>query len=378
MGMTTAGFIPEGYEAISTRIRDRIEAINPGFDFSIESPDGQMIDIMSQELADVWNQMDLVYLSYHPNYATGEALRNLGLITGTPFKKNTRSSARIDLIGTAGSIVPQYTEFSDAIGNSFFSVLESVVPSSVDVLAENLGLVEVTVGTIVNIVSTVDGLDSIDQPADGSSGELEKSEAWYRNIRQRTVFRQSAGQSDGMLARLLELGVNQAFVVNNDTAVPLVDGTPALSIQAKVGEFEGVSDLDIATVILNTKPLGCPTYGTTTVSVEDSQGNPHDINFTKATEIFIFINLEVTFLQEDIGGATDRIKYELATFISSLLAGEDVIWSRLFEYITPYAKAQVDLLEIGTSDQNWFEENVSITDVQYASCLEADINILVA
>ena len=379
MGMTEFGFIPESYETINERIKGKLDAINPGFDFSEESPDGQMISIMSVELAEAWRQMDLIYMSYNPNLATGEALRNLGFITGIPYKRDQVSLATITTAGTTGTVIPQYTAVSDDQGNKFFTMIEAVVPAFVDVISDVAGNIPIVAGTITTIVGAVDGWTGLTQPEDGIPGGPAFSDSYYRNLRTRTVMRQARGQEEGIAAQLRELGIPSVLVVNNDTnTIDPIDGTPALTIQVKVGESPGVSDEEIALTILRTKPLGCPTFGTTTIATDDSQGTSHLISFTRAVETFIFIDLTVTLLDSDIGGVTDRIKYELSTHINSLGAGEDVIWSRLFEYITPYGKAQVDDLQIGLSAITLAPANVPITDEQYASNLQVDISITVA
>jgi len=376
-GMTTAGFEPDSYEGISNRIKGRLRGLIPDFDFSIESPDGQLIDIMTAEMAELWNQLDLLYMSYNPNLATGEALRNLGLISGHVYQKAQRSHCTIDLTGTAGTVIPQYSTFTDADGHRFMSLLEAVVPSSVDVMAELTGNIPVPAGTVATIEPVIGGLDSIDQPVDGKPGGQPKSEAHFRNTRLRTVMRNSSGIGEAIESRLIELGMEQAEVLNNDSAVNLPDGTPSGYIHVLVGEVSTATDAEIAAVILKTKPLGCPTFGTTTVATLDNQGNSHDIKFTRATEVFIFINLEVTFLDPNIGGVVERIKYELSQYINAHLAGQDVIWSRLFEYITPYGKAQIDLLEIGTTAGIVNPANVVIADDEHASNLQVDITVTV-
>ena len=97
-GLTSEGFTPLTLEEIQTRIKSRLENYNPGFDFSPESPDGQLVDIFSVELAQVWSELNTVYSSFDPMEAVGQGLLNIGLITGIPFGFATRSSASLDLI----------------------------------------------------------------------------------------------------------------------------------------------------------------------------------------------------------------------------------------------------------------------------------------
>jgi hypothetical protein len=64
-GLENYGFVPEEYESIVARIEGKIEAINPGFDFSPESPDGQLIEAI--ELP-VDKHPFFVAVQFHPEY----------------------------------------------------------------------------------------------------------------------------------------------------------------------------------------------------------------------------------------------------------------------------------------------------------------------
>ena len=126
-------------------------------------------------------------------------------------------------------------------------------------------------------------------------------------------------------------------------------------------------------VILNTKPAGISTFGTTAVAVDDSQGNSHTINFTKAVAVPIFMNIEVTWLSEEFAGAQDSIIADLLTHVNNLQVDEDVIQSRLYGIITPYGEAQVNVLEIGLSAGTVAAANVVIDTEQFATLDSANI-----
>lgn len=377
-GLDSTGFTPLSYEEIKTRIGSRLEAYNPGFDLTPESPDGQLIDIMAFELSQAWDQLSLVYNSYNPDEATGVALRNLGLITGIPYGVATRSSCTIDLTGTAGTLVPRGSIVTDAENNEFQTQLDAIIPASVEVVAMVSGFIDMPIGTVTTIKTPVTGWTAINQPAVGKAGATAQSETAYRNVRNRTVMRNFKGVEAVMQARLVEIGITQATIVNNDSkTVTLADGTPPQTIHVTIGETS-VSDMDIARTILATKGLGCPTHGSTTVTdVLDSQGVAHTIKFSKSTPVSIYADIDVTFLDSDYAGATDAMKADLASHINGLLSGEDVIWSRLFGLLTPYGKAQVNTLEIGISAIATSAANITIDDDEYPTMDIGDINLTV-
>lgn len=378
-GLDSTGFTPLSFDEIVARIGSRLEAYNPGFDLTPESPDGQLINIFAFELSQAWNELGIVYNSYNPEEATGAALRNIGLITGIPYGVATRSTCTIDLTGTAGTIVPRGSIVTDSVGNEFQTQLAATIPASVEVVAMVSGFIDMPIGTVTTIKTPVTGWTAIDQPAVGRAGTAAQTETAYRNVRNRTVLRNFSGVEAAMQARLLELGINQATVINNDSkTVILADGTPTQTIHVTIGEVSGITDMDIARTILATKGLGCPTYGSTTVTdVLDSQGIAHTIKFSRATPVSIFANIDVSFLDTDIAGATDAMKAALLEHINNLLAGEDVVWSRLFGLLTPHGKAQINTLEVGLSAITTSAANVAIGGTEYASMVIGDISLTV-
>ena len=120
-GLTSEGFIALTYEEILSRIKSRLLVLNPNFDFTTEGVDGQLIEIFAFELGLVWSELDLVYNSFDPDQATGAGLSNLGLLTGSVRGAATRSEAFIDLVGTAGTLVPKGVIVTNAAGDEFLT-----------------------------------------------------------------------------------------------------------------------------------------------------------------------------------------------------------------------------------------------------------------
>lgn len=379
-GLTREGFTPSTHQEIVERISARLNAFSPGIDLSSESPDGQLVEIFSFELSQAWNELNLVYNSYNPNSAFGAGLRNIGLITGLPFGAATRSQTVVDLVGKAGTTIPRGSIASDNDGNEFVTAFAAVIPASVQVVAKVSGPINVDAGAITTIVSTIDGWDSVTNPASGRIGAPAQSEIQYRNLRNRTVLRNFVAVEDVIKARMLEtLGIEQVVVTNNDSPTDTApDGTPPNTIHVTVGEVGGhTTDEDIAQVIINTKGLGCSTFGSTSVTITDTQGNPKIIRFSKASPVPIFVRAEILFLDSDFAGAEESIKNDLVAHINALVTDEDVVWSRLFAVITPYSKAQVNSLEIGINGIDWTMANIPVGTDEFANAVLGQIELTV-
>ena len=200
-GLTSEGFTPATLTEIQDRIKANIDAVNPGFDFSPESPDGQLVEIMSYELSQVWNELALVYKSYDPSQTTGAALRNIGLITGIAYGSATRSQATVQLTGTADTTVPAGSIVADADGNQFTTSFTALIPASVQVVSPISGVIPVPAGTITVIVSPITGWTAVAQASDGQGGATAQTEQAFRNVRNRTVLRNYTSSTDTMQAR---------------------------------------------------------------------------------------------------------------------------------------------------------------------------------
>ena len=381
-GLDSSGFVPETFTEIQDRIKGKLEIISPGFDFSPQSPDGQLIDIFSFELTQVWNQLNLVYQSYDPSVATGSALRNLGQISGVPYGTANRSYATIEVQGTTGTIIPKNSLVTDVNGTDYFVAFDTVIPSNAQVISKLAGPQPVPAGSIITIKTTVTGWDTITQTTDGVMGSNAMTDQQYRNFRKDTVMRNYVGTVDTMRGRLLEAGVGQASIFNNNSGSEALS-VPAGHISVTVDDVGVVTDETIASIIFETSAVGTPTFGATNVLHQDSQGFDHTISFTKAAAVQIIIVMNVTFLNEESAGAEEAITQAIVTYINGLPAGSDVIYSHLYQYITPYGDAQVNSLYLSKTTQQNNTSNVGIAADQFASMalpvggISPDITIVV-
>lgn len=365
-GLTPEGFTPLTHKEIKDDIESRLQILNPGFDFSAESPDGQLIGIMSALVSRAWTELDKVYHSYNPNVATGQGLRNIGMITGTYKGAASRSSAIINLLGTTGALVPKGSIVTDTDGNEYYTNKDAYIPTEVSVLAVNSGNIPIPAGSISIIKSVVPGWNSILQANDGTVGSEPQSETEYRNFRNRTVMHGSRTVQESVYSEILKTGVVQVTVINNDTASPYPDGTPPNAIHVVVGDVLGVTDLEIATAIANSKGLGVITFGSITIPVNDIHGYPHDISFTKSTQVDIYVKVVIKYYAENTSGLDELVNKAISDHINALTSGQDVLISRLYGEITQFGEADVELLEIGLSAGAVAASNIIISPTEVA------------
>ena len=102
----------------------------------------------------------------------------------------------------------------------------------------------------------------------------------------------------------------------------------------------GVMKADVASVIINSKVPGSPTYGNTSVVTQDVFGTQKTVNFTIAEEIPIEISVTVGTPEAtgvfDLSGISE-IKIAVGDYVNNLDIGKDVSYSRC---IAPFAASE--------------------------------------
>src|SRR5262245_15395401 len=103
--------LPEGFSAMSLNdVKADLEAVwraefGASADLSADSPDGQVVGIMSERFALLWELAQAVYDGYAPDFAQGQALDEVAAITGTVRKSAAFSTVTATATGTNGTVL---------------------------------------------------------------------------------------------------------------------------------------------------------------------------------------------------------------------------------------------------------------------------------
>lgn len=105
-------------------------------------------------------------------------------------------------------------------------------------------------------------------------------------------------------------------------------GRPPKSFEAVV---EGGSNEDIANKIWETKPAGIETYGNTSFTITDSQGDPQVIFFSRPTPIYIWVQVVLTLYTEETfpPDGIQLVAQAINNYGNSLGVGIDVLLQRV-------------------------------------------------
>jgi uncharacterized phage protein gp47/JayE len=109
-------------------------------------------------------------------------------------------------------------------------------------------------------------------------------------------------------------------------------GRLAKSFEAVV---EGGSDADVANKIWLTKPAGIQTFGNTSFTITDSQGEQQVINFSRPTPIYIWVTVALTLYSEETfpPNGQDLVAAAINTYGNNLGIGVDVLLQRVLAQI---------------------------------------------
>ena len=153
-------------------------------------------------------------------------------------------------------------------------------------------------------------------PAYGIVREAGETDASVRARIRHSLAGRSTGTADALLAAVKGAkGVRDARLYVNDTDSTDSIGIPAHSIVVVTAGGNGEA---VAQAIFDKKPPGIGTWGSTTVTVPDAQGNGHPVSFTRNTDKMIVVYLFIRVLE---GGNRDEIRNALKGPVADYING---------------------------------------------------------
>ena len=279
-----------------------------GTDINIDqnSPDGQMIGIMTQLATDLRELIAQINAGFDPDQAVGVILGQRVAINNIIRQGGTFTTQAIDIVtDQTVSLQGLDADFNDIDGAGFtiqdgagsewiLIDSETLVAGSYtrNFRARELGLVETVIGTITNFVTIVLGVVSVNNSVGVlSDGSNEETDAELRIRRQRSVAISSTGYLNGIEGALLDVdGVSNAKVYENITSSVDADGIPAHGIWCIVG---GGANNDIANVIYTKKTAGADMLGAVSVDITTATGSVFTAGFDRPTAEDLYIKFDI-------------------------------------------------------------------------------------
>lgn len=215
-------------------------------------------------------------------------------------------------------------------------------------------------------------------------GRLVESDAELRQRRLDSLFNAGSGTLDSILAAVRAVPrVTSVLGRQNRTDTVDSNGLPAHSFEIVV---EGGTDEDVAQAIFSKQGAGIeshrdPGAAGRTVAVTDSQGVSVDVNFTRTTDVEIWIDITIqidtaVFGSGDTAAGVTEVENAILAIGNSLKVGDDVLALR-FEAAPLALRGVQDVtaFTIDTANPPVGTSNISITDRQRAVFARARIGV---
>lgn len=131
-GLTTEGFLAKTLDIVRNDINT---AIKNAFGATVRTDDqsilGQLVGILAERLALLWEILEIIYGMMDPDSATGAALERLALLTGTLRPQATFSAVNLVLTGDPATTVPSGNQVKTSSTGATFLTDNSVVLAAV-------------------------------------------------------------------------------------------------------------------------------------------------------------------------------------------------------------------------------------------------------
>jgi uncharacterized phage protein gp47/JayE len=332
-GLTPAGFNRKRLDDIKSELEAEYRLIfGDNIDVTPQSVFGQIIGIHSVREADLWEQAETIYNAFYPSTAQGVELSNLVPLNGITRQNATKSTVTITCTGTDGTVIPigSIVSTSDTKVQFVSIAAGTIISGTVDIAFESVdaGAIEAVSGTLTIIDTPIFGWQAANNVNDAAIGQNLETDAELRVRREQST--QALGQNlvDSLFGQILDLDdVTSALVISNGKDIT-VDGIPPHQFLTVI---EGGNIQDIANTIWINTPQGIDSFGALTEIIEDSQGFPQTINYSRPTEINIFFKLTISTDSNFPATGQDDIKAAMVAF-GSLNFGisDDVLLSQFY------------------------------------------------
>lgn len=273
--------------------------------FDSSTPDGQFTNILAQIATDNRELVQDVYNSFDPDkvsgilqdirYSLNYLVRNGGTFTIQNIDVTCDSTVTLQgLDDKYNDINASAYCVSDNAGNNWYLIDTTTIIAGTHSLpfrSQNMGLVQPTIGTIVNQVTKVLGVTNvINSVAPTTLGVTQESDENFRVRRSRSTAIYGQNNNDAMLGQILALeGVTDA---RNFVNIPgNADYNPNIPDYVVWNIVEGGANDDIANVIYQNSN-GLPTYGDVSIDVLAVSGQVFNTKFDRAKPVALYIRYD--------------------------------------------------------------------------------------
>jgi uncharacterized phage protein gp47/JayE len=318
------------------------------------TPEGQLIGIIADREALIWELIELVYAAYNPDSAAGQALDALcalnNIVRLDPVPSSCTSDAGNSLVitGTVGAVVPiGFTVHKTGDTSATFATEEEFTIGALGTVDADFyctsvsadsglvgGPVVALAGSLVNIDTPNADVTAVTQPSDATVGRDVETDAELRLRRNQSLSIPSAASVNGIYSSVSAVDdVTSCTVYENITDVTDMNGLPPHSFQVVV---QGGADADIAAAIWTSKPAGIKSYGNHSEVTTDSQGRSQTMYFSRPTPLVLYVKCNIVKNTDSSEGAVypsngdALVAAAILEFGNQAIVGRDVVPSQFY------------------------------------------------
>jgi len=265
-----------------------------------DTPQGVMIAAETAARAEVAKNNAALANQINPNLAGGVFLDAICALLGLERATATRSLIRdVTITGQPSTPIPAGIRARTDGGDLFESVggvvLDSGGVATVDFQSVEFGPISAVVGSLVNVVDSVLGWETVNNTTAAIPGVLEQSDESLRELRRRTLARQGISTVEAQISDLSAIDNVRSLQFRENIAptTEIIDGITmvAHSVWACV---DGGLDAEIANSLLQNKTNGAAWNGSVVVPVvEPFSGQTYDVQFERPASVAILVRVSV-------------------------------------------------------------------------------------
>ena len=326
---------------------------------------GKYIRINAYDQFKVEEFAEALYYSIFPQTSSGQSLDRLAWVVGMERNIATPSRYKVRVTGAVGAVVEYGFLVGTETGLNFYNTDTAKIGTSgeVEIIVEcaEPGVIgNIVAGDITKIINPTADIDSIKGISLVEVGEAEESD--YDFIKRFELVREGKGSCTeaSIISALANIPTVQgAYIVVNESATDTVNDLPPKSIACYVDGGSNYAQ-EIGEAIFDKKPVGIGTYGSESVLINYGGLSEYEVKFSYASDVDIYIDLEIITNDEFESGGNDQIKANLEAFIAALEIGKPLVTTMLYGQIYRVAGVASAALKVSTDGAAYSTNNISI------------------
>lgn len=383
MTINENGLLIDEFSTIYNRLADKFKLIY-GQDINLEqnSPDGQLLGIITNEIYDLQTLILHIYNSFDPDLAQGVELNKLLKLIAQTRRASTKSIVDITIVTNANVTLPADYTIIDENKNEWVINAETTLISGTNIIsfnAVNFGAIEASANTINDVVTVFPEIISVNNALSAEVGRDEESDVLLRKRRNNLLSVNSNSTIAGIYSKLFLLDtVTDAVIYENATGT--YDALKDLNAHTLWCIIDGGSIDEITKIIATDKTIGTDLKGTVSNNYVEiflkadgtTRALTHIVKFDRPTEIPLYIKLTVSkkIITDIID--MDAIKNKLIEKLYSI--NEKATATELYAYvysagntfIASNLEVSKDNITFGNTATNDYDEKFIISAVNIA------------